>query len=65
MRPGGEIVFVETHERFAVAPSLELQRAADARFGEETYYVKVDATLPERPQRRWERPNGPENGNGG
>ncbi len=66
MRPGGEIAFVEAHERFAVAPSLELQRAADEKFGEETYYVKVDSTLPERQQRRWEqRSNGSENGNGG
>jgi hypothetical protein len=24
-------------------------------FGEETYYPKVDTTLPERQQRRWER----------
>ena len=55
MRPAGEVVFVETHEKFSVAPSLELQQAADARFGEETYYAKVDAALPERTQRPWER----------
>jgi hypothetical protein len=24
-------------------------------FGEDTYYVKVDTTLPERQARRWER----------
>ncbi len=57
-RPGGEIAFVEAHERFSVMPSLALQRAADEQFGEETYYVKVDTTLPERQQRRWERGNG-------
>jgi DNA polymerase-3 subunit alpha len=56
MRPGGEVVFVDTNERFSVTPSLKLQQEADARFGEETYYAKVDASLPER-QRRWERKN--------
>ena len=60
MRPGGEIVFVDTNERFNVAPSLELQQEADARFGEETYYAKVDTSLPER-QSRW--PRKMENGN--
>jgi len=61
-RPSGEAVFIETHDRFSVTPSLELQRAADNLFGEDTYYVKVDQTLPER-QRRWGRRNG--NGDGG
>jgi DNA polymerase-3 subunit alpha len=61
MRPDGEVVFVDTNERFSVTPSLKLQREADARFGEETYYAKVDATLPERAPRRWER----KGGNGG
>ncbi|MGD1089363.1 MAG: DNA polymerase III subunit alpha [Verrucomicrobiota bacterium] len=63
MRPGGEIVFVDTNERFGVTPSLKLQHEADARFGEETYYAKVDTSLPERTPRRWERkaePNGAE-----
>ncbi|MBU6410632.1 MAG: DNA polymerase III subunit alpha, partial [Verrucomicrobia bacterium] len=58
MQPGGEVVFVETNDGFGVAPSLELQREANARFGEETYYAKVDTTLPERAPRRWERKNG-------
>ena len=55
VRPAGQVVFVETHEKFCVAPSRELQQAADDRFGEETYYVKVDTSLPERAPRRWER----------
>ena len=55
VRPGGEVIFMEAHERFAVAPSRALQQAADDRFGEETYYAKVDTSLPERAQRRWER----------
>jgi DNA polymerase-3 subunit alpha len=54
MQPGGQIVFIEAHERFRVSPSLELQRAADERFGEDTYYAKVDTSLPAR-SRRWER----------
>jgi hypothetical protein len=62
MQPGGEIVFVDTNERFNVTPSLKLQQEADMRFGEETYYAKVDSSPPERAPRRWERRNG---GNGG
>jgi len=54
-RPAGEIIFVETHERFHVTASVELQKAVDGLFGEETYYAKVDSSLPERAPRRWER----------
>jgi DNA polymerase III subunit alpha len=60
MRPTGEVIFIEPNERFSVMPSQQLQQAADGQFGEETYYVKVDTSLPERQQRRWERK--PENG---
>ena len=38
-----------------MTPSPELQQAADDQFGEETYYAKVDTSLPERTPRRWER----------
>jgi DNA polymerase-3 subunit alpha len=55
VRPSGEVVFLEAHERFFVAPSRELQQAADDLFGEETYYAKVDTAPPERAPRRWER----------
>ena len=58
MQPGGGVVFMDTNERFSVTPSLELQQEADARFGEETYYAKVDTSPPERAPRRWERRNG-------
>jgi DNA polymerase III alpha subunit len=54
VQPGGEVVFVEAHERYGVTPSLDLEQAANRIFGEETYYAKVDTALPER-QRRWER----------
>jgi DNA polymerase-3 subunit alpha len=55
VKPTGEVVFMETHERFFVMPSSALQQAADDLFGEETYYARVDTTLPERAPRRWER----------
>ena len=62
IRPAGQIIFIETHEKFFVTPSQQLQRAADELFGEETYYPKVDATLPERQKRSWERKS--DNGGG-
>ena len=49
MQPGGGIVFMDTSERFSVTPSLKLQHEADARFGEETYYAKIDTSLPNAP----------------
>jgi DNA polymerase-3 subunit alpha len=54
MRPGGEAVFMAAHEKYSVTPSLQLQNAANERFGSDAYYVKVDTALPERTQRRWE-----------
>jgi DNA polymerase-3 subunit alpha len=54
-RPTGEIIFLETHDKFCVAPSRELQHVVDGQFGEETYYAKVDTSLPERAPRRWEK----------
>jgi len=54
-RPTGEIIFVETHEKFFVTPSRQLQQAADELFGEDTYYAKADTSLPERARRSWER----------
>jgi DNA polymerase-3 subunit alpha len=53
--PAGEIVFIETHDQYSVEPSLTLQQAVDARFGQDTYYAKVDATLPQRAPRQWEK----------
>ena len=55
LRPAGEVIFLETNERFNVMPSRQLQQEADRLFGEQTYYVKVDTSLPERAPRRWER----------
>jgi DNA polymerase-3 subunit alpha len=64
MRPAGETIFMDTNERFGVAPSLKLQQDVDTRFGKETYYAKVDMTLPEKARRSWEKKNG-SNGGGG
>jgi DNA polymerase-3 subunit alpha len=61
--PGGENVFIETHDRYFVKPSVALQEALDAKFGPDTYYAKADTTLPQRTQRQWEKKPG--NGNGG
>ena len=48
---------VEAHAREWHRQQLQkrLQQAADELFGEETYYAKVDSSVPERQQRRWER----------
>jgi hypothetical protein len=58
--PDAPPVFIETHERFAVTPSVALQTAVDELLGEETYYAKVDTTPPERPRRKWEQRGGGE-----
>ncbi|MHB8520293.1 MAG: DNA polymerase III subunit alpha [Limisphaerales bacterium] len=55
LRPTGEALFIETHERFRVTPSAQLQQAVDGLFGEETYYAKIDTSPPERVPRKWER----------
>jgi DNA polymerase-3 subunit alpha len=44
-RPGGELIFIETHEKYSVTPSQPLQQTVDDLFGEETYYAKVDTSL--------------------
>jgi DNA polymerase-3 subunit alpha len=54
-QPAGELVFMEAHERFSITPSLQFQQGIDEMFGEDTYYAKVDSSLPERTLRRWER----------
>ncbi|HSH93463.1 MAG TPA: OB-fold nucleic acid binding domain-containing protein, partial [Roseimicrobium sp.] len=53
--PAGQMVFIEAHERYRVMPSLELERAVNSLFGEDTYYAKVDTTVPERVKPRWEK----------
>ncbi len=61
-QPGGEVIFIETDERYRVTPSAALHTAVDELLGEDTYYVKVDNSLPERAKRQWERERRPSNG---
>jgi DNA polymerase III subunit alpha len=53
--PGGERIFIEAHERYRVSPSTEFQHAVNERFGQDTFYVKVDTSVPEREKKRWEK----------
>ena len=57
LQPSGGSVFIESSDRFFVTPSRQLQTAVNERFGEETYYAKVDTSLPERQARRWNNDN--------
>jgi len=59
--PTGRMVFIQPNERYSVMPSRELNEAVDKQFGEETYYVKVDTSLPEK-QNRWGKKAGFNNG---
>ena len=59
IRPTGQMVFLEANDRFGVCPSLELQKAINERFGDGTYFAKVDVSLPEREKRRWEKKSEP------
>jgi DNA polymerase-3 subunit alpha len=58
LRPDGGSVIVEANSRFGVAPSLELELAANRQFGEKTYHAVVDKSLPEKQRRSWEKKNG-------
>jgi DNA polymerase-3 subunit alpha len=60
--PDAPPLFIETHERYAVTPSVAFQQAVDNLLGEETYYAKVDTTPPERQRRAWERKGGGDGG---
>jgi DNA polymerase-3 subunit alpha len=53
--PAGQIVFIEAHDQYFVEPAPALQQAVDTRFGQDTYYAKVDASLPQRTPRQWEK----------
>ena len=55
MRPEGGTIFVETNAHFSVAPSIELEHAANKLFGEKTFYAVVDKSLPEKARRAWEK----------
>jgi DNA polymerase-3 subunit alpha len=64
--PGGEVVWIEPDDRFQITPSREFEAAIQGLFGPDAYQAKVDNSLPERAQRRWEkRGNGGGGGSGG
>ena len=62
LRPEGGSIFIETHSRFGVTPSLELEHEVNRQFGDKVYYAVVDRNLPEKPRRSWEKKNGGANG---
>ncbi|MCX8155870.1 MAG: DNA polymerase III subunit alpha [Verrucomicrobiae bacterium] len=49
----GAVLFIEAHETFAVAPSIQLEREVNEVLGEGSYYAKVDDTLPAKRERPW------------
>ena len=55
---GGGSVIIEAHDRFNVAPSLELEHAVNRLLGDKTYYAVVDKALPEKARRVWEKKSG-------
>lgn len=59
--PAGGAVFLDASDRYNVNPSLKLEAEINARFGENTYYAKVDTSLPERAPRKWEKKGTPAN----
>jgi DNA polymerase-3 subunit alpha len=62
LRPEGGSIFMETHSRFGVTPSLELEHQVNRQFGDQVYYAVVDRTLPEKPRRSWEKKPSESNG---
>jgi hypothetical protein len=50
-----EAVFIETHERFAAAPTVQFASEANRLFGDQTYYATVDTSLSEPKRKVWEK----------
>lgn len=53
--PGGATVFIEPNDRFTVSPSRELESALEEVCGPQSVFMSADRSLPDRPQRKWER----------
>lgn len=49
----GSVVFIETHETYAVNPGPALEKEINQLLGPEAYYAKVDDTLPSKRDRSW------------
>ena len=56
--PDGASVWIEPNDRYQVEASEAFETAMVQMFGEESVQVKLDNSLPERVQRRWERKSG-------
>jgi DNA polymerase-3 subunit alpha len=54
-QPRGEQVYIEAHDRYFVAPTRDFEKDVNDLCGEETFFAKVDTTLPERQRRAWEK----------
>ena len=59
----GRLVFVDTSEKHFVRPSMKLRDEVNEILGPDSYYAKVDTTLPEPVKRQWQRKE--TSGNGG
>ena len=60
---GGRLVFIDTSEKHFGRPSVKLRDEVNEMLGPDSYYAKVDKTLPEPAKRQWQRKE--TNGNGG
>ncbi len=58
----GRLVFIDTNEKYFVRPSVQLRDGVNELLGPDSYYAKVDKTLPEPARRQWQRK---ENNGGG
>jgi len=56
-------VFIDTSEKHFVRPSVKLRDEVNEMLGPDSYYAKVDKTLPEPAKRQWQRKEA--KGNGG
>jgi DNA polymerase-3 subunit alpha len=54
-RQDGRLVFLDTSEKYYVRPSEQLRIEMIEMFGSDSYYAKVDASLPDPPKRRWQK----------
>ena len=62
-RQDGRLVFIDTSDKHFVRPSEQLRAEVNEMLGPDSYYAKVDTTLPEPAKRQWQRKEN--NGNGG
>lgn len=51
----GATAYLEANDQFSVTPSAQLEEAITASMGVDTYWTRVDTSLPERAPRKWER----------